>query len=260
MSHNPELGEVVYDRDGLRSIHNHEFMDDPAFQRAYARGVQAVGWDYQWHWRVHVGLWAAATAAQLPGDFVECGVNHGFLSSAIMNYLDWNRGDRTFYLLDTFQGLDPKYVSEGERAGGILDKNRELLDNGFYVSGVESVRRNFSEWPRAKIIEGSIPETLPQIDSGAIAFVHIDLNCSPPEVAALEFLWPRLVPGAVILLDDYAYNGYRPQKLGMDGFARQKQVAIAALPTGQGLLIRPPDRPQSPEIAADSPVNTMVIF
>ena len=65
-----------YDQDGLFSIHNHEFMADPDFIRAYARGVKAVGGvDYQWHWRVHVGLWAAANAAKRPGDFVECGVN-----------------------------------------------------------------------------------------------------------------------------------------------------------------------------------------
>ena len=48
----------VYDQDGLRSIHNHEFMDDPAFRKAYERGVRAAGDDYRWHWRVHIGLWA----------------------------------------------------------------------------------------------------------------------------------------------------------------------------------------------------------
>jgi hypothetical protein len=62
----------VYDQDGVRSIHNHEFMTDPDFMRAYERGIKAVGCDYHWHWRVHVGLWAAASAAKLVGDFVEC--------------------------------------------------------------------------------------------------------------------------------------------------------------------------------------------
>jgi hypothetical protein len=38
----------------------------------------------RWHRRVHVGQWAAACAAKLDGDFVECGVNRGFLSSSIM--------------------------------------------------------------------------------------------------------------------------------------------------------------------------------
>jgi SAM-dependent methyltransferase len=94
----------VYDQDGLRSIHNHEFMDDPVFQRAYERGTQAAGQDYQWHWRVHVGLWIAKRASLLDGDFVECGVNRGFLSSAIMSYLNWDSLGKQFYLLDTFKG------------------------------------------------------------------------------------------------------------------------------------------------------------
>ena len=39
-------------------------------------------------------------------------------------------------------------------------------------------------------------------------------------------------------MDDYAYCGYLPQKLGMDGFARKKGADILSLPTGQGLLIK----------------------
>jgi hypothetical protein len=38
------------------------------------------------------------------GDFVECGVNAGFVSSAIMKKLQWNTLGRRFYLIDTFTG------------------------------------------------------------------------------------------------------------------------------------------------------------
>ena len=68
----------MYDRDGLRSVHNHDFLKDGAFIRAYARGVAAAGDDYQWHWRVHTGLWAAATAAATAPDlpYASAGTNH----------------------------------------------------------------------------------------------------------------------------------------------------------------------------------------
>ena len=233
-------GKTVYLQDGLVTVHNHEFMEDPEFQSAYRRGLQASGREYSWHWRIHVGLWVAANSRQLSGDFVECGVNAGFLSSAIMRYLDWDRLERTFYLLDTFAGLDERYVTEEERQRGALAKNRELLDNGFYVSGVQRVRANFSEWKNVKIIQGSIPETLPEIDSDRIAYVHIDMNCSAPEVASAEYLWPRMVPGAFMLLDDYAYYGYHTQKVAMDAFAESKGAKILSLPTGQGLLLKSP--------------------
>jgi hypothetical protein len=160
------------------------------------------------------------------------------MSSSIMSYLDWNRLGKTFYLLDTFSGLDERFVSEAERAEGILEKNREHIEAGFYVVGIDAVKRNFSEWDRVRIVQGSIPETLDQVDAQAIAFMHVDLNCAPPEVAAVERFWERLAPGAPVLLDDYAYWGFRQQKLAMDSLARRLGTSIVSLPTGQGLLIK----------------------
>lgn len=225
--------EKFYGRDGLTSIHNHDFMDDPAFQKAYARGVLAAG-DYNWQWRVHIGLWAAQTAARLDGDFVECGVNRGFLSSAIMQYLDWDNTGKIFYLLDTFAGLDDRHIGDRDSA----ERNEKHLAEGFYVREVESVRENFAEWKNVRIIEGPVPDTLSEIDAAKIAYLHLDMNSAPPEVAAFNALWDFLVPGAVILLDDYAFFGYEAQKHAMDAAAAAKGVGIASLPTGQGLIIK----------------------
>jgi Macrocin-O-methyltransferase (TylF) len=236
------IAPAAYAQDGLISVHAHTFMRDPAFIRAYARGVKAIGGTdtYRWHWRIHVGLWAAKVASALVGDFVECGVNRGFLSSAIMEFLDWNSLERDFFLLDTFTGLDPRFVSDLERERGALRANTENLRSGFYVHGVEEVRANFAEWPRARIIEGPVPETLQRVTSSRIAFLHLDMNSAPPEVAAITWFWERLVPGAPVLLDDYAYLGYTPQRLAMDEFARAHGVAVCSLPTGQGLILKPP--------------------
>jgi hypothetical protein len=231
--------EGKYDSDGLYSVHNHDFMSDDSYIAAYARGVKAVGSDYKWFWRVHIGLWAARTAAKHSGDFVECGVNYGFLSSAIMKDLDWNSTDRTFYLLDTFSGIDERYLCEQEIIAGISEKNKKLVANGVYTSNIQAVTNNFSEWPSAKIIQGTIPDTLSQIDSTKITYLHIDLNCTIPEVSAIDYLWDRLVSGAIVLLDDYAYYGYQPQKDGMDQWASKMNLSIASLPTGQGLIIKP---------------------
>ena len=218
----------LYDADHLRTLHNHEFMNEPTFQAAYARGVQATGLDYQWYWRLHVGLWAAQSAVKLQGDFIECGVAKGFMSSAIMRLLDWNKTGKTFYLLDTFSGTsDAKFA-------------------GLYASSPEPVMKNFAEWRTVRFIVGTIPETLNQIDSKEIAFLHVDMNSSPPEIAALEHLWDALVPGALVLLDDYAYHGYRPQKLGVDAFAASKNVHVLSMPTGQGLLLKPPKENEQP--------------
>lgn len=227
-----------YEFDGMTSTHNHDFMEDAGFRTAYDRGARASGADYQWYWRVHIGLWAARSALRVPGDFVECGVNRGFLSSAIMKDLNWDTTGRTFYLLDTFKGLDPRYVSEREKEGGVIEKNQKELDTGFYTDNLKMVDENFSEWKNKKIVAGSIPETLGSINATKIAFLHIDLNCSPPEVAAIKSMWNRISTGGVVLLDDYAYYGYQPQKEGMDAWAASTNTPIASLPTGQGLIVK----------------------
>jgi hypothetical protein len=232
----------VYANDALITFNNfHAFLDDPEFQRAYQRGARTLGnedW-YQWQWRVHVGLWAAASASQLEGDFVECGVSYGFLSSAIMEYLDWDRLGKTFYLLDTFAGIDPRFVTDEERQSGAVEKSQVNLRNGMYANGVDSVRANFAQWRNQRIIVGAVPVTLEQVDAKAVAYLHIDMNCAPPEVAALRYFWPRLTPGAFVLLDDYANRGRDEQRAAMDAVASELGVKICTLPTGQGLLIKP---------------------
>jgi hypothetical protein len=226
----------AYDRDGLFSIHNHDFMRDGAFEAAYARGVQAAA-DYRWQWRVHIGLWAASAAAKLDGDFVECGVNRGFLSSAIMQFLDWDTLGKTYYLLDTFEGLDYRQLADGDEKS--RRRNEAHLADGMYVRGADEVRKNFSQWHNVRVVEGSVPDTLREIVSREVAFLHLDMNSAPPEVAAFNTLWERLSPGAIVLLDDYAYAGYEPQKLAMDVAAAAKGIRIASLPTGQGLALKP---------------------
>jgi hypothetical protein len=217
--------------DGLFSRHNRDFVEDPDFVRAYGRGIEASG-DLRWRWRVHIGLWAASTAVRLPGDFVECGVNRGFLSTAIMEHLDWNRVGKQFWLLDTFAGIDLSQL-EGDELAAARERN-ERMD----LADADSVRAWFSQWSNVNVIEGSVPGTLPLVLAEEVAYLHLDMNSSAPEVAALEFFWERLVPGAVVLFDDYGYRSYEAQRRALGALARRRNVSIASLPTGQGLLIR----------------------
>jgi hypothetical protein len=228
----PEGVSPTYDQDGLISIHNADFLEEPRFVAAYARGIAAAGCDYNFRWRVHVGLWAASHASKLAGDFVECGVNRGFMSSAMMQYLDWNQLSRRFFLLDTFRGLDERFIADEEKAIG-----RSAASFG-YAECFEEARKNFAEFHNVFLIRGPIPLTLPDVDSEQVCYLHLDMNCAPPEVAALEYFWEKLVPGAVVLLDDYGAPGHGFQKTSMDRVARERGQQILTLPTCQGLLIK----------------------
>jgi hypothetical protein len=228
-----------YARDGLFTWHDHRFQDDPAFRAAYARGVQAgAGVDPRMEWRVHVALWAARAAARAPGDFVECGVNAGFVSSAIMQRLNWSQTGRSFYLIDTFSGpvLAQYSREEIERGRGRLAE--EALSRGAYVTDLERVRANFAEWPNVKIVQGAVPGVLPSLGIGRVAFLHLDMNCAYPERAALEYFWDSLAPGAIVLFDDYAYFGHDAQAEAILLAAASLGAEVLSLPTGQGLIVK----------------------
>lgn len=228
----------VYDSDGLRTdpgvIHNHDFLADPQFARAYARGVKAQGHDYRYYWRMYVGLWCAGQAARLRGDYVECGVWKGFLSSAIMDYLDWNAFGRTFYLFDTFDGIDETLVTAAERERLHLDHYRK-----YYLPNWEDAKANFAEYRNVVLVRGSVPAALGAVRVGPVAYLSLDMNNVTPELAAADYFWDRLVPGGLILLDDYGFVSYEEQKKGFDRFARGKGIRVLALPTGQGLMVKP---------------------
>jgi hypothetical protein len=228
-----------YSHDGLFTVHNAEFRALPAFRAAYQRGVQASrGVDPQFEWRVHVAIWAARTALSAEGAFVECGVNAGFMSSAILHALDWNAQGRSYYLVDTWEGPPLDQYSAAEVAKGRVDVALGALDAGAYVCDFDRVRDNFSEWPDVRLVRGRVPAILSELAAVPAAFLHIDMNSAAPEVAALAFFWPRMDAGAVILLDDYACAGHEQQKRAMDDAASRLGADILSLPTGQGLIIK----------------------
>lgn len=135
-----------YAQDGLITIHSDHFRADPGFRAAYDRGLLASsGFDPGFEWRVHIALWAARTALRVDGDFAECGVNAGFISSAIMENLRWNTIARRFYLIDTFAGPVLTQYSQQEVGRGRLALARKAIEAGAYVTDMDHVRANFAE-------------------------------------------------------------------------------------------------------------------
>jgi hypothetical protein len=228
-----------YDADGLFTVHNDHFRQDPIFKAAYQRGLEASNnVDPHFEWRLHVALWAASSALATPGDFVECGVNTGFISSAIMGGLNWGHVDKRFYLLDTFTGPVMSQFSAEEIQLGRRKLAEDGMEAGAYETSLARVRSNFAEWPNAVVVPGTVPDILPALNIASVAFLHIDMNCAYPERAALEYFWNRLSPGALVLLDDYAYYGSENQAQAIDAVARALGFNVLSLPTGQGMIMK----------------------
>lgn len=194
-------GPLTYNQDGLASRHNCDFINDVHFANAYAAGKSTGSWGgSEVHWRAHVICWAAQKGMSIEGDFVECGVNKGGLASVVLNYTELYKTTRKFYLLDTYNGLVERYLSEEEKKQGVTA--------GGYEECFDAVKRTFSDFPNVVLVKGAVPETLIEVKANKIAFLSIDMNCVVPEIAAAEYFWNRLSSGAIIVLDDYGWTGH----------------------------------------------------
>jgi O-methyltransferase len=217
----------TYMADGLITRHTADFLNDQKFSLAYAKGKSTGSWmNMDPRWRVYTACWAASHAANLPGDFVECGVNRGGMALTIMEYLDFNTLGKRFFLLDTYCGFP-----QGSQAAPV---NRDM-----YSDCYADVVKTFAPYPGARIVRGMVPDTLSAIDAERISYLSIDMNCAEPEIEAVRRLWPRMISGAIVLLDDYAGGpAYHPQKQAFDGLAQELGFKILTLPTGQGLIVK----------------------
>jgi Methyltransferase domain len=135
--------------------------------------------------------------------------------------------------MDTFCGLVPDLLSPQEKALGRFEMFKDD-----YPECYETTKKNFEEFENVFLVRGAIPGTLSQVDASQIAYLHIDMNCAAPEVAALRHFWDRLADGAVVVLDDYAWVSLRPQKEAMDELGREIGFSVVSLPTGQGLIVK----------------------
>lgn len=228
--------DLRYRADGLATAHACDFMSEERFANAYADGLSTnprFGPNLHVEWRIFVCCWAAAQAQLRGADLVECGVNTGLNALAVARYLNLDKNPfGTYYLLDTFEGIPQEQAAPGER-GNVARMNR------MYTDCFDDVVKTFAPFSSVRLIRGSIPDTLAQVDSNRVGYLAIDLNVAYPERAALEYFWDRLIPGSVVVLDDYGWKGHERQREVHREFALEKGVMILALPTGQGILLKP---------------------
>ena len=225
----PFLGRVTYFMMGTITNKNCDFQVEPKFFEAYKA---AMGQHYMPDtdiWRYHINHWAAKHAMELEGDFVECGVNRGSTAMSNIVYTRFEQyPGRKYYLFDTFNGLDEKVSTKDEY---------ERL-KGHYEDCYGFVVRSFSPYPNVVVVRGTVPETLEQMKIERVAYLSIDMNCAYPEEKAMEYFWPKMVKGGVIVLDDYGWPMCEEQKAAADRFAKKVGAMIMCLPNGQGIIIK----------------------
>ena len=156
----------------------------------------------------------------LPGAFVECGVWRGGSVLAIIATLQQlGVSDRDIHLFDTFEGMtEPTEHDVSPHDGSAIEHWREAEQRGERpwnevfgpdAFSEESVRQTIvaTGYPaeRLHLVVGPVESTLPAAAPGDIALLRLDTDWYESTRHELEHLYPRLVDGGVLVIDDYGH-------------------------------------------------------
>ncbi|HBH79257.1 MAG TPA: hypothetical protein DDY39_05465, partial [Nitrospira sp.] len=87
--------------------------------------------------------------------------------------------------------------------------------------------------------KGWIPDRFPEVKERRFAFVHIDVDLYQPIMDSLKFFFPRLLPGGIIVVDDYGYSIFPGAKKAVDEFRSGIECSMFyETPMGSCFIVR----------------------
>jgi O-methyltransferase len=139
----------------------------------------------------------------IKGNVVECGVWRGGMIAAIAELLG---NDRTYYLLDSFEGLPEAQKNDGEAAKQWQEDKEGLMyfDNCKAEVCYAEEAMKLADIKNYQTIKGWFSETLPKFNvNQEISILRLDGDWYDSILKCLNYLYPSVVKGGLIILDDY---------------------------------------------------------
>lgn len=197
--------------------------DDPTLRRPQVRKLD----------RRFVLIEFARYVRGLKGSTAECGVARGVGSALICKALEGTFAptDR-HYGFDAFSGLPAPADVDRMATGGSAWSAGDLAHDGTLASAA------FDKFEQAELRIGWIPDTFEGLEDQVFRFVHIDVDLYQPTYDSIEFFYPRLVAGGVVLLDDHGLTTCPGARKAVLEYMQDKDECVLDLPTGQGLIIK----------------------
>ncbi|MFJ1589662.1 TylF/MycF/NovP-related O-methyltransferase [Kitasatospora albolonga] len=178
----------------------------------------------------------------IPGDIVECGVwRGGSMQACARTLLSVGETERELHLFDTYEGMTPPTAEDLRRDGRPA---RELLDAQgkdrpiWAVASLEDVQAGFEQVPypkeRVHYVRGPVEETVPGQAPEQISILRLDTDWYASTRHELEHLYPRLVSGGVLLIDDYGY--WQGSRQAVDEFLDKTGERLLLLRMDEGRI------------------------
>lgn len=203
------------DRDGLVLFAEGAYPDlDKNFFPLYRQSVECTAASIERLYALYSAVSYLSVAA-VPGDVVECGVwRGGNCMLAALTLMSLGDVARDIWLYDTFRGMSEPSARDRDVYGGSAadmrghEHSAEGRPTPFqFDASLDDVRANMATtgFPAERVhyVEGRVEDTLPQQRPREIALLRLDTDWYKSTAQSMRHLFPLVVRGGVLLLDDY---------------------------------------------------------
>ena len=163
-------------------------------------------------------------------DFAECGCWKGHSSYFISKLISNSNKNIKFHIFDSFEGLSKETTEdEGLKIFSKKDLNKirsQFSSDEDFVKNKVLKGFNFVE-----IYKGWIPEKFKLVENCKFSFVHIDVDLYEPTLKSLEFFYPRLAEGGIIVCDDYNSRHFDGSKKAWDEYFKKNKSIMNFSPS-----------------------------
>ncbi len=182
-------------------------------------------------------------ALQLEGAHAECGVFAGTSAlllcrtAATLNAAYTGAG---LHLVDSFQGLSEPSAQDAfaaPEADGMRPSRSSWHAGGFAMPETQA-RRALRDFPDVAFHAGWIPRILDDLPATRWSFVHLDVDLYAPTLDCLDYFFPRLCAGGVIICDDYGAPLFPGAHRAWDRYCDEHAVPYVVLDTGQSVILK----------------------
>lgn len=136
--------------------------------------------------------------------------------------------NKTLYLFDTFEGFDERDLIKE-------DKETQKLGTHLTNTSVQLVIDKMPHPSNVVIKKGWFPESAVGLDNEKFCFVNLDPDLYEPILAGLEFFYPKMLKGGVILIHDYFNKGYPGVRQAVSEFC--EKYNLNSFPIGDDISI-----------------------
>ncbi|HEV2302051.1 MAG TPA: TylF/MycF/NovP-related O-methyltransferase [Stellaceae bacterium] len=169
---------------------------------------------------------ALADPALAGGAVIECGTWKGGMAAGLARL---GGPGRDYWFFDSFAGLPPV----GEKDGEAARRWQADAAGPSYLDNCRASREAFARVigrvalppERVHICAGFFVDTFPAVAVPPVAVLRLDADWYESTLLCLEKFWPNLLPGALVLIDDYyAWEGCRK---AVHAFLARREAAEA---------------------------------